>query len=645
MSNNGEERAGRMVTLRSIGIAIALIPASVMWVIQLELVWYSGEPTTVSLFPHVIFVIFLLALLNQLIARLWPGAELTPAETMTVYIMLCLATAMAGHDLIEILVPMLSHATWFATPENGWQTTFMGFMKKWLYVTDREAVRGFYEGNSSMYTWEVLRAWGPPLFLWLTFILALVLSMFGLNILLRKQWTEKERLSYPIIQIPLELATGMKNLLRSKLFWAAFIIAGGIDLINGLSVFWPAIPEIPVVHIVNLGQHLTTAPWNRIGGTPVSLYPFAIGLCFFLPTDLAFSCWFFYIFWKLERVIAPMFTVQQMPGFPFIVEQTAGGYIGLGLIALWVSRHHLKDVIRKILGKPTDVDDSMEALSYRRTATWLGMCWLYLIGFCLVAGMSLWVILLFFLVYFLISVAVARMRAELGPPAHDLHHGGPDQFLSNAFGTRGLGMGNITMFSFFWFFNRAYRGHPMAHSLEGFKIGQLLGMNYRRLLIAMCLAVALGTILAYWAILHVNYKEGASAGMVGPVLIFGQEPWSQLNHWVRNPQDPNIPAVLATGFGLISALFLAAMRMRFTWWPFHPVGFATSASWSMDQLWVPMMVGWLFKWLILRYGGAKAYRPAVPFFIGLVLGDIMVGSFWSLLGAIIKRKIYVFWPY
>ena len=645
MSSSGEERADRMITLRSIGIGSALIPAAVMYVIQLELGWCTGQPTTVSLFPHVMFIVFLIALLNRLVARLWPGAELTGSEVMTVYIMLCLATAMAGHDLMEILVPMLSHTTWFATAENGWRTTFMGFMKEWLYVTDREAVQGFYEGNSSMYTWEVLSAWGPPLFLWLTFILALVFAMFGLNILLRKQWTERERLSYPIIQIPLVLATGTKKLLRNKLFWIAFGIAGGIDLLNGLSEFWPIVPQIPVVHIVDLSEHLTTAPWNRIGSTPISLYPFAIGLCFLLPTDLAFSCWFFFLFWKVERVIAPLLAVQQTPRFPYIIEQTSGAYLGLGLIALWVSRHHLRNVVRKILGKPTDVDDSMEALSYRRTAVWLGLCWMYLVGFCLAAGMSLWVIVLFFLIYFLISVAVARMRAELGPPAHDLHYAGADQFLSNAFGTKGLGMGNITMFSFFWFFNRAYRGHPMAHSLEGFKIGQRLGMNYRRLLIAMCLAVALGTVLAYWSILHLCYQKGASAGMVGPVTYFGQEPWNRLNNWVRNPEDPNVPAVVATGIGVLVSLALAGMRMRFTWWPFHPVGFATSASWSMEQLWLPMIIGWFLKWIILRYGGAKAYRPAIPFFIGLVLGDIMVGSFWNLLGVIMKKQIYAFWPY
>ena len=64
--------------------------------------------------------------------------------------------------------------------------------------------------------------------------------MICLSVLLRKQWIEHERLSYPIIQLPLEMTRPDGRLFKSKMMWLGFAIAGGIDLINGLHVFWPA---------------------------------------------------------------------------------------------------------------------------------------------------------------------------------------------------------------------------------------------------------------------------------------------------------------------------------------------------------------------------------------------------------------------
>ena len=35
----------------------------------------------------------------------------------------------------------------------------------------------------------------------------------------------------------------------------------------------------------------------------------------------------------------------------------------------------------------------------------------------------------FFLLYFLISLGITRMRAELGAPVHDIHYTGPEQIM------------------------------------------------------------------------------------------------------------------------------------------------------------------------------------------------------------------------
>ena len=58
------DQAPRAVTLRAIGMACALMPALAMWVVQTELIWYTGHSTAISLFFHVTTVLFLIALIN-----------------------------------------------------------------------------------------------------------------------------------------------------------------------------------------------------------------------------------------------------------------------------------------------------------------------------------------------------------------------------------------------------------------------------------------------------------------------------------------------------------------------------------------------------------------------------------------------------
>ena len=56
-----------------------------------------------------------------------------------------------------------------------------------------------------------------------------------------------------------------------------------------------------------------------------------------------------------------------------------------------------------------------------------------------------------------------------------------------------------------------------------------------------------------------------------------------------------------------------------------------------------MSSAWLLKLVVLRYGGLRLYRTAVPFFLGLTLGQCVVGSLWSLIGIALDIPTYSFW--
>ena len=65
----------------------------------------------------------------------------------------------------------------------------------------------------------------------------------------------------------------------------------------------------------------------------------------------------------------------------------------------------------------------------------------------------------------------------------------------------------------------------------------------------------------------------------------------------------------------------------------------------MDVLLMSVFVAWLVKVTLLKYGGARAYRAAGPFFMGLVLGEFILGGLWNLYGTAFGVPVYHFWPY
>jgi len=107
----------------------------------------------------------------------------------------------------------------------------------------------------------------------------------------------------------------------------------------------------------------------------------------------------------------------------------------------------------------------------------------------------------------------------------------------------------------------------------------------------------------------------------------GWESFNTLQQQLSYPSGTNYRSVLLMVLGFSFTIMLMVMRMRFLWWPFHPAGYALSINFGTDYIWFCLVIGSLIKWVILKHGGLKAHRKAVPFFHGLILGEFVVGSF------------------
>jgi len=96
----------------------------------------------------------------------------------------------------------------------------------------------------------------------------------------------------------------------------------------------------------------------------------------------------------------------------------------------------------------------------------------------------------------------------------------------------------------------------------------------------------------------------------------------------------------AIGLGL--ALAAGALRLRFSWWPIHPVLFLVWGTFPAGCLAASFLLGWLIKSVICRLGGGKAFEANKPLFVGLIAGEFLAGIFWmgfGLLYYVVHAKV------
>ncbi len=636
---------------RSLLLGVLLIPINIYFLLYMEMARNMGVPgsgggpypSTISLFANAILFLIVLTALNGLISRFTPSKSLSRSELLIVYVMLTISTAIVSIDFLDVLIPMLSYPFRFATPENKWTEILWPHLKPWLTVRDPVALRGYYEGNSSLYSWANIRPWLLPVGIWSGFIFILLFVMFCINTIVRRQWMQNDKLQFPIVELPIRLTEPGNQFFKRRLMWVGFAIAAMISLLNGLNLLFPSVPALPV-RMRDIQPLLVNKPWNAIGWTPVSFYPYAIGLSFLLPLDMLFSCWFFYIMWRVVRILGSVYGLYETtPSFPFMDQQALGAYLLVGIMALWSGRNHLFSVFRAAFFKDKVFDEKYEPMSYRTAVFGLIIGLVVIIAFFCAAGLRWWLAAAGLLIYFLLALSIARIHAEFGPPAHDLHYIGPEIVLTKGLGVKAFSTGELATLSWFWWFNRAYRSIPIAYQLDGLKIAQRGNTPQRIMGIAIVAASVVGTFCGFWFFLHFAYERGASVGMAGHGNWFGYEAFVlHFSNWMNARSGPDFAHTFAIVWGAAFAYFLYAMKTRVAGWFFHSLGFAVSTSYSISTLWVPMMIAWLAKLLILKIGGLRSYRVALDFFLGLLLGDFAMGMVWPLIGWVFNIPTYSF---
>jgi Domain of unknown function (DUF6784) len=181
-----------------------------------------------------------------------------------------------------------------------------------------------------------------------------------------------------------------------------------------------------------------------------------------------------------------------------------------------------------------------------------------------------------------------------------------------------------------------------GNALDAFKIADSARLRLPPLLAVMgvgfLLSMAVVTYTVLTGMYHYGFQNSAfiNSGWLGPQLSFVG---GRIYEMVTNPTDLDLNGIVAMAAGGVIAILLGVMRLRFWWWPLHPVGFLASSCWGMHTAWMPFFVGWLFKVAVTRYGGLRLYRRTLPIAIGLIVGDFVSQGVWVVVGLLTQGRV------
>ncbi|MBC7287448.1 MAG: hypothetical protein H5T86_05265, partial [Armatimonadetes bacterium] len=287
----GTPVATRALTPKALLAATVVMAAVVFVVAWAELVTGQIMIGFLQLPPVVVAATFILIIANRLVARLSQRLALNAREMVVVYCFMLMASMVTSRGLMEDLVPGLVGLNYYANETNKWQALYFNYVKPWMVPWDptgdpgQPLVTGFFEGLRPGQTipW---RPWIMPLAIWLVLIGLVYAFMLCMSSLLYRLWADHELLSFPLVQLPLEMISPVLStqFLRNKLMWLGFALPVAIFGINGLHNIWPAIPEIRMS--INLNQYFRSRPWNGMSYTTIFPSMAATGFFYLLPAEL-----------------------------------------------------------------------------------------------------------------------------------------------------------------------------------------------------------------------------------------------------------------------------------------------------------------------------------------------------------------------
>jgi len=559
-----------------------------------------------------IFLLFLLILVtNGILGPLWKPLALRPGELVVVTAMMLIAGGITTMGLTGYLIPNITAPYYLASPANNWEELLWPKLPAWLSPLDADgsptSIMKFY---TKLKEGEPI-PWGPwikPLAMWGIFLAALYGCMISLMALVRKQWVDYERLSYPIAQVSEELCVTAArpwlrgSMLRSVLFWLGFAVPFLVGSFTALSAYFPTITRLK-----------TSTAIKDIGPIPLRIYlSFAVlGFTFLIPNRVAFSLWFLNLCSFAFRSLLKAYRLEMHENlgiygaspYPIMAHQGMGAMIVFVAASLWFARGHLKRVFQCAFGGSNNDYDATEPASYRSSLIILFVSLTVMAVWMWKAGLPIHYSCIFVLVAILIFFGLTRVVAQCGVSVTIAPTIAP-AFMTSTFGGSNIVGKGIIALTMSWVWDSDIRTSVMGSAAHAMYLAR---RRARGLLVVLLLAAAVTFLTATVWTIRLGYVHGA-ANLDRWFFVGGPEATFEWGlREIRASEPPNFTGYFWTAVGGgIMGLLIVAQRSLF----------------------------WLIKLLIVKVGGNKMYRRARRFFLGMIVGQFTVAGLWAIIDTI-----------
>lgn len=636
----------RGITLRSVLIGLGVTIVHTVWLIYEELaLGHIGtphsSPSMFTLVHTVIGILFAMMAINTALRRFRPQLVFSPAEFLVVFTMATFGAILTSIKLLHYLFPTVLWPSYMPSQAAGPETA--ASLSPLLAPRDPDLVRAFFNGTQDLWGFfrpRVFKAWIVPILFWGSFYFLLLWTMLCLASLARRPWVDEERLPFPVVDLPTTMARQgtLDGLFRNRLLSISFGVTCLVLSVNYFSSLYPAAPRLNLAERDIGAIFFTSPPWSVVSPLLTVWWPFAIGLCYLIPLDVAFSCWFFFLLIRLMAVGATAFgwrdpgSVHDLAQFPYFGNLTEGGWIGMFLVILWNARVFLRRVFQSLLTRRPIPGDEQEAMPYRVAVIGALAGYIALVWLGTGIGLRFSVALTTFALYFIGIIVMTRIYAQIAMPVFCMAFYSFTEWTINFFGTARLSRTELATLTSFYWFDRTYEQLPMGHQMEALVMADRLRQSKRRMLAVIVGTSVLTIFLGMVTLLHIFYDRGAATARVtGDSSWLAQYAWSRFTVWVGSPKDLEAAPFMRGAISAGIVFFLMYLRTAWIGCPLHPIGYLLCVSFALEWgMWNVIFVTWLIKWLVIRYGGLRLYRASVPFFLGMVLGDCVTRFVWSI---------------
>ena len=515
------------------------------------------------------------------------------------------------------------------------------------------------------------RQWAGPMFYWGSIVLAMFLGLLGIGVIFRRQWSENERFSYPLLALPrlyLETqeagGTVRRALFHKASFRAGLVAALAYCLLLALHFYVPGMPD-PKVRVALAKYFGSPAMQAFVNGYSSGYFGvfevtvLLVAVAFFIDLDLLKSILLLVWLVKLPYAFGEVFGWKNIRGpldsWPFAQEQHIGAFLSLALLVLWVARRHLAGVGRRVLGLRGGLDDAGEAMRYRTAVLLIAGSFAYFGIWGALTGMGVGSAMLFFGFLVVCGLSVSRIRTECGVPAAYFTPYYP--FLIFAL------LGGLHRFSLETMILAYVAGGFMAVAqyllfaptqVEMLHLAHVEQAKVRHLPWALVLGAVGGVLIGGYVIMVWCYGRGGDS--IPQMRVWGlHQDWyfTSLRKmaWARTAEEFACPTGpwYAVGVGAAVTLLLAFLRTRFVGFWLHPLGYVLANTYCAGMCWGSLLVAFVVKYVALKIGGPKLIREQMrPFFAGVfaggVAGMVLVDLYGLLLTARGVRDVLTIFP-